>query len=229
MLNLGSISSHTVVGRTLRWLLNHLPPNAYVPILQGPARGYRWRIGSSVHSCWLGCYEADIVRQALLHLPPAGVAYDLGANAGYYTLVLTRRMTHVYAFEPMPRELARHVERNHLESRVTVVAAGVSDVSGLGWLTDGLAAERHLASSGSRRVRTVALDDMDLPDPCFIKMDIEGAEATALRGMHERLRRAHPMLLIAMHSDAGRAEVLAQLKELSYRITWMQPDTLLAT
>ena len=230
MLNLGGIfSSQTIIGRTLRWFLNRLPSNAYVPIVQGPARGYRWRIGSSVHSCWLGCYEADVVGEALLSLPPPGVAYDLGANAGYYTLVLAKRMTHVYAFEPVPLELTRHVERNHLESRVTVVAAAVSDVSGDGWLTAGDAPERHLARAGALRVRTVALDEMDLPDPCFVKMDIEGSESRALRGMRARLGRAHPVLLIAIHSDALRADVLQQLHEFSYRIAWMQPDTLLAT
>jgi FkbM family methyltransferase len=229
MLNLGDISSRTAVGRSLRWFLNRLPANTYVPIVQGPARGSRWRIGSSVHSCWLGCYEADVVRQALRHLPPAGVAYDLGANAGYYTLMLSRRMTHVYAFEPNPLELTRHVERNHLESRVTVVVAAVSDISGEAWLTDGLASERHLASSGVLRVATVALDDMDLPDPCFVKMDIEGAEARALRGMRERLRRAHPVLLIAVHGNEVRAEVIDQLHQLAYQISWLQPDTLLAT
>ena len=85
MLNLGGIfTSHCPLGRALRWFLHLLPANAYVPIVQGPARGYRWRIGSSVHSCWLGCYEPDVVGAALLQMPPPGVAYDLGANAGYY-------------------------------------------------------------------------------------------------------------------------------------------------
>jgi FkbM family methyltransferase len=228
MLDLGSISSRSVPGRSLRWFLNQLPRDAYVPILQGPARGYRWRIGSSVHSCWLGCYEPDLVRAALEHMPPPGVAYDLGANAGYYTLVLTRRMTHVYAFEPVPLEVTEHVKRNHLESRVTIVAAAVSDSSGDGWFTEGDAPERHLSSAGVMRVRTVALDDLDLPDPVFVKMDIEGAEASALRGMEKRLRRAHPVMLIAIHSDAVRAEVLEQLNALSYKITRLAPDTLLA-
>ncbi len=62
---------------------------------------------------------------------------------------------------------------------------------------------------------------MDLPDPCFVKMDIEGSEAKALRGMRERLRRAHPVLLIAIHGDASsRADVLQQRIEFSYRIAW---------
>jgi FkbM family methyltransferase len=228
MLDLGSISSRSVPGRTLRWFLNQLPHDAYVPILQGPAWGYRWRIGSSVHSCWLGCYEPDLVRAALEHMPPSGVAYDLGANAGYYTLVLTRRMTHVYAFEPVPLELTEHVTRNHLESRVTIIAAAVSDKSGDGWFTEGDAPERHLSSTGVLRVRTVALDDLDLPDPVFVKMDIEGSEASALRGMVKRLRRAHPVMLIAIHGDAVRADVLEQLQALSYKVTWVASDTLLA-
>ena len=59
-------------------------------------------------------------------------------------------------------------------------------------------------------------------------MDIEGAEAGALRGMRERLRRAHPVLLIAIHSDAVRRDVLEQLNALSYKITWVASDTLLA-
>ncbi len=30
-----------------------------MPILQGPMRGYRWIVGSSVHGCWLGSYEFE--------------------------------------------------------------------------------------------------------------------------------------------------------------------------
>jgi hypothetical protein len=75
----------------------------------------------------------------------------------------------------------------------------------------------------------VALDDLDLPDPVFIKMDIEGAEEEALRGMTRLVNRARPVLLIACHGDLVRRATLNWLSRERYTVRMIKPpDTLLA-
>lgn len=210
------MSSHRGFGGLLRWPFRALPPDLWVPILRGPASGFVWRVGSGNHSCWLGIYESDIVRRILPRLPPAGVAYDLGAHAGYYTLFLARKFAQVHAFEPCPADLRAHVARNRLESRVTIHECAVSDFNGRGHLA-GVGSCRLLADTGAP-VRVVALDDLDLPDPAFVKIDVEWQEAAALRGMKRLLARARPMLLIATHGEEVRNEVLGILARLDYEV-----------
>jgi FkbM family methyltransferase len=164
----------------------------------------------------LGIYESDIVRIVVPRLPTDGIAYDLGAHAGYYTLFLARRFAHVHAFEPSAADLRAHVDRNGLASRVTIHEHAVSDVTGPGHMA-GAGQCRLLAESGTP-VSVVTLDDLDLPDPAFVKIDIEWQEAAALRGMRRLLARARPMLLIAIHGESVRAEVMDMLAALDYEV-----------
>ena len=199
--------------------------SGFLPILSGPGRGFRWRVGSSLLRVWFGRYDPGLIKAAVAQVR-GGVVFDLGAHAGYYTLALVRSAAHVHAFEPCAEDLIAHVRANHLEARVTVHPVAVSEVSGQGRLT-GEDSNRHLSDYG-RVVALVALDDLDLPDPTFIKIDVEGHEAAALRGMRRLLTRAHPTLLIELHSEEARRETLHELA--GYTIDWIKPpNTLLAT
>src|SRR5262245_8107954 len=170
MLNGAHIATDSRLGRTLRAPLRLLPSSWHVPILQGPGRGMRWRIGSSDHGCWLGWYEADVIREIVPHLTRPGIAYDLGANAGYYALVLSRYMRHVFAFEPCAENLRHHVRINRLQDKITIVAAAVAETSGEGFFERAASpSQRHIGSVGDP-VKLVALDGLDIPDPCFVKI-----------------------------------------------------------
>jgi predicted RNA methylase len=89
-----------------------------MPILQGPGRGIRWIVGAGTHGCWLGSYESEKQAVVAEALGPGMVFYDLGANAGFYTLLAARAVLpggEVIAFEPLPENISylrRHVERN---------------------------------------------------------------------------------------------------------------------
>ncbi|MFA5908987.1 MAG: FkbM family methyltransferase [Vicinamibacterales bacterium] len=186
------LSGNRPLGRALRWPLGLLPSSLTLPILSGPARGCRWRLGSTMRRAWVGVYDRAILAAVLPHIPLGSVVFDLGAHAGYYTLARLSKAGHVYAFEPNPSDLTQHVAMNHLESRVTIYPVAVGAQSGSGFLSqDDDPSVRHIAFAGDP-VRIVALDDIDLPDPVFIKMDIEGAEEEALLGMAKLIQRARP-------------------------------------
>ena len=76
------------------WLVapiaNLVPSSASVRILQGPARGLRWIAGSGVPNYWLGTYERNKVREFSSLLRSDSVVYDIGAHAGYYSLIAAR-------------------------------------------------------------------------------------------------------------------------------------------
>lgn len=174
-------------------------------------------MGAANHSFWLGIHEAGLIRAIWPRIPSGGVAYDLGGHAGYYTLMLARRFSHVHTFEPFPADLRAHVARNHLESCVTVHPQAVGDVNGTAHML-GAGPCRRIDAAGTMPVPVVRLDDVDLPDPAFVKIDVEWQEAAALRGMTQRLLRARPTLFIATHSLDVRNEVIALLEGCGYAI-----------
>ena len=110
-----------------------------------------------------------------------GVAVDVGANVGAFTVLAAKSGATVHAFEPHPGNRARlehHIGLNGLGQQVTVhpeaVAAKTGDTV---WLTgDGGGA--HIADEGEHAVETISLADIltDLGDVAFLKHDAEGAE-----------------------------------------------------
>jgi FkbM family methyltransferase len=150
------------------------------------------------------------------------VAYDVGANAGYYTLALSRlvgKSGRVFSFEPDARSahlLRRHLELNDLRN-VTFVQAAVSGEVGLvpftGW---------EVVDSSSYVVPSISLDSFIAsgnPSPDFIKMDIEGAEGAALIGASNLLSKRQTSWLLATHSDELTVSCKATLAKYGYHFT----------
>src|SRR5450755_3080976 len=134
-MNFSRISNSTVLGKVLRSPLRLIPSSTVVPILQGPLRGKKWIVGSSTHGCWVRSYEYAQQTVFAQSLSPEGVVYDLGASVGFYSLLagaLVGPAGRVYAFEPLPRNVAylrKHVALNRLEN-CFVFEAAVADSDG---------------------------------------------------------------------------------------------------
>jgi FkbM family methyltransferase len=151
----------------------------------------------------LGVHERAVTELVTREVGPGQTAFDVGANIGYFTLLLARRVGpsgRVFAFEPDPQncELLRRNLALNGYANVTVVPKAVADHSGTLKLWRAAAAGDHrIYDSHDGReaieVPTVRLDDVvrEFAGPVhFIKMDIQGAEALALRGMVDLLSRA---------------------------------------
>ncbi|MBI5688080.1 MAG: FkbM family methyltransferase [Verrucomicrobia bacterium] len=230
--------------RLLRLPLRLVPGFVRMPILSGPLRGKRWIVGSSIHDAWLGNYEAD--KQALFArtVTPGSVVFDVGAHAGFYTLLasaLTGPTGRVFAFEPMPNNIAHLREHLRLNgaANVTVIEKAVADASGVATFTAcGSNFQGHLLPGGELQVETVSLDELveqgRLPLPDFVKMDIEGAEVRALNGARKLLARRHPTVFLGTHAmtDLGcntHEPCCRLLRDLGYRLVPIGADTLDAT
>ena len=80
-----------------------------------------------------------------------------------------------------------------------------------------------ISSRGDITVEAVPIDDLivrrEIPPPRLVEIDIEGAEAAALKGAWERLGRWRPLICVGTHGPAVHNECLSLLSELSYEIS----------
>jgi FkbM family methyltransferase len=193
--------------------------------LEGPLAC--WRVLRDIQSRRFEPFETAVFCERVRE---RATVVDIGANVGYYALLASRRTGPggvVYAFEPDPRSftaLTRNIEANDAPN-VRASRLAVSDRRGPRSLHLSEVAGHtslHRWSAGAARtvrVDAVALDDLGLRDVRVVKMDIEGEEPAALRGMRETLQRSpelelfvewNPMTLRAAGHDPARfAEELA--------------------
>jgi FkbM family methyltransferase len=136
---------------------------------------------------------------------------DIGANVGYYTLVAARLVGSagcVHAFEPSPQTLP-HLRTNarlNPLANIDVHGAAVTDRCGQTQFfmatpeRTGYSSIRDLGreAGGVTTVPTVSIDSLldDLPAVRLVKIDVEGAELLALRGMRRLLERDRPFLIL---------------------------------
>ena len=202
------------VNRALHLSLRLIPTAARVPILSGPLRGRWWIAGSSLNSCWLGTFERDKLALFAAALGRSDIVYDIGAHVGTYSLLAASRVGpdgHVFAFEPLPRNLGyleRHLALNGVEN-CTVMDVAVSSEAGRAAFDESIhPAMGHLGRAAGHviTVQTVVLDDLvasgAIRAPSVIKLDIEGAEYDALRGAARVLSRHRPIVFVATHGPA---------------------------
>ena len=68
-------------------------------------------------------------------------------------------------------------------------------------------------------IRTTTLDSFQLDDVAVIKIDIEGMEVAALRGMTDTLTRCRPHIFIEAHTEDELIEQESALNPLGYART----------
>lgn len=153
------------------------------------------------------------------HVPAGGGFADIGANVGYFSLLVAtqRPGAYVQSFEPNPPIaglLEKSVLLNGLTDRVTVNRLAVGDQEGVlpFRLHDTNTGHSRLAADGAPgdiQVPVVVWDKWwagKQPEPRIhcVKMDIEGAELLALRGMKEFLQRQKPALIVEGYDEQLR-------------------------
>ena len=225
-MNFSALSSSGFVGKLLRLPLRFIPPTARMRVLQGRLRGKLWIAGASDHGCWLGSFEYDKQKLFEHEIRPGSVVYDIGANVGFYALLASELVGTegtVIAFEPVPsnvRYIESHLALNNV-SNVRILQAAVADKSGTACFKEASNNSMgHLDSVGDYAVEVVTIDGLlaagKVSPPQYIKMDIEGAEALALRGAEGCFRRYKPVLFLATHGCEVHEQCMAQLRAWGY-------------
>lgn len=218
-----------LLSRLIRLPLELVPREREVPILSGQLRGWRWITGAATHGCWLGTYEREAQRVFRDQVYEGNVVLDVGANAGFFTLLAAKRAGSrgaVYAFEPLQRNLdylRLHVAANGL-ANVQVLPIALASRAGVARFAGAASpAMGRLSEEGDVEVRTEALDDLvasgRVAAPDFIKMDVEGAEYDVLTGAATVMQRERPVLLLSTHGWREHERCCALLREWDYALT----------
>ncbi len=167
--------------------------------------------------------ERQLVKRLLR---PGMHAVDVGANIGYYLLLLARAVGpggRVSCFEPDPDnliELERNVRLNGLNgARVYPAAVGAEDTTVE--LRGGI--NSVIAAGGEIRVSLVCLDSVVTRPVDFLKIDVEGYEGHVLAGARQVLTEDRPNLFLELHPSLLASphtvdEVLRELGRLYERI-----------
>lgn len=211
-----------------------LPQDAALPILSGINRGKRWIVGAGLPRCLIGNYEAQELAIFAAMIGPSDVVWDIGAHAGYFTLASASRAKHVVAIEALPSNganLRRHVQLNGLHNVTVVDRVICADPNGIVCFGGHESSYQGTIGRGDQSVCTATIDSLvaaGLAPPSIIKMDIEGAEADALRGAAATLRTARPTIMLALHGVDLRARCISILTGAGYSITDLNVGTILA-
>jgi FkbM family methyltransferase len=189
-------------------------PRLVLPLWVSPGLVWLARNDALGDQLFSGAFERDERAFVSNFVLPGMAVVDVGANAGLYTVIAAKRVGPsgcVIAFEPSPRELRQlrtHLSLNRCVN-VSIEEVALGDAAGRG---DMLIVEGretgcnsfHIRDADAAETRPLSveictLDDYyrrgRLPRVDFIKMDIEGAELSALRGATRVFRDLQPVLL----------------------------------
>ena len=230
-----------LLGPSLRKIARWYPEGSVTTIKSGHLAGYRWRRSHRyVSGYWLGHYELPIQQCLARELRTGDVFYDVGANAGFFSLLASKCVGSagkVFAFEPLPENacsIRSQLELNDINN-CTVVQAAVSDRDGTIEFSSGEdTSTAHIKGARGEEdggpmfsVRTISLDQFtqETSPPDFIKMDIEGAEILALEGAAAILGGMHPpRMLIEFHGEELAHQGHRLLAEYDYDLLSLTGD-----
>lgn len=193
---------------------------------------FRTRLGLPLgwHIGFFGSYEPELRDIMRAVLPAGGTAIDIGANAGWHTLLMAQRVGargQVLAVEPNPsvrEHLRRNIAVNRLE-QIEIVGAALAEAKGtLNFFApdadDPASASGHVvadavASPDAVRVEANTLDilaaERKLDRLDLVKIDAEGFEWPILQGAQMSIARFRPYIIFefdqayaAPGRDSGR-------------------------
>lgn len=160
-----------------------------------------------------GVFEPEETQSILSLIKPGSRFLDIGANIGYYTVLAAERAGaagRVFAIEPSDANfeiLDANTRSWQQEGRVKIYRQALSDKAGISRLF------LNSCNNGMHRlyssvvctgeaidVAVVRGDDLQLAPLDVIKIDIEGFEPRALRGLHETLQRSPRVKILSEFS-----------------------------
>ncbi|WP_307311731.1 FkbM family methyltransferase [Neobacillus driksii] len=154
-----------------------------------------------------GYYEEEVLTNFIDYIPHHGVIYDIGANIGNHTLFFSKyvKPSKIVSFEPSKtlfNALSENVRINKLNN-VQMINSAVGEKSEKGILkfntTNSGASNMEINADGD--VEIVKIDDLELESPDFIKMDVEGFELQALKGMEIVLSEEAPVIWVEIQPE----------------------------
>jgi len=234
------------VSKMIRRVLNHFSPSGLTTmvIVGGDLAGLSMNLDMKMEKdYWLGTYEYDLQEMIREKVKDDWVAYDVGANIGYISLLFAKAVGvngKVFAFEALPDNLVKletNLGLNQVGTRVKIISAAVTNLSKqVQFLIGPSGAMGKVKGSAGRSdihkksidIVGISLDDFVYrdgnPPPDVIKMDIEGGEVLALEGMMRLLANVRPLIFMELHGPEVSRTAWDNLTDAGYQICRMEHD-----
>jgi FkbM family methyltransferase len=191
-----------------------------------------------------GVYEPALVRTFMKYLDPRRDFIDVGANVGFYTVLVAQHLLHarVLAIEPTSKayeRLADNIRMNRVAHKVILfkgvaaessgnrqikVIPGREEFSSLGAMSHPKIAQAAFVIEqvpGSTVDELVALHDLN---PGLLKIDVEGCEHFVFEGAKGTLASKRPVILAELsdpllrHNGSSSAAILRFIESLNYKV-----------
>lgn len=186
-----------------------------------------WRadkmIGASLHM--YGEYQQTEINWLTSIMHPNSVVYDIGANIGYHAMGFASRTNFVHSFEASPQHLKilqHNVGRN---PKVTIHHCAVSNQSGTASILefDPMVSDNFgctaIGNTGTD-VPTQRIDDMLLPYPHVMKIDVEGHECAVMQGAEQTIKQSQPLIFFEAMGSIADSYTFLQSLDVGYNLYW---------
>jgi FkbM family methyltransferase len=189
-------------------------------------------------------YEPELANYCLKYLDRHRDAIDVGANIGFFTVLMAKNLDSgkVLAIEPTPNALARlerNIELNSVGDRTIVFAGVASNVVGeieikivegneefatLGAMNHPSVSDRQYII---QKVKAITIDELvkqHLLNPGFLKVDVEGLEPLIFDGARDVLDKHRPIIISELSSyllkqnGFSSSDVIDLIKKYNYDI-----------
>lgn len=192
-----------------------------------------------------GRQEINLIKFLIKNLKDDSIFYDIGANFGYYTLLVRaiNKDIEVHAFEPTPKifeylgknlSKTKTIFKNQLalfnkDGQMDFYDATEASRSGVNTLDISMLLNRENKSFFSKlnkiKVQSITIDKYCINHlkPTFLKIDVEGAEGEVIEGGIKILKEGNPIIAIEIWRENNKShlkamEILYNLGYKSYKI-----------
>lgn len=156
--------------------------------------------------------EVDVYACLNANITDKDIFFDIGANAGFYSLLANHKGAEVHAFEPFPKAFAllKQNERGNIHSH----QLALSDKAGTVYMEEGVRLGlSRVSDTGTVAVEAITLDTFPVI-PTIMKVDAEGSDLRIFKGGEQMLRQHKPKIVAE-----GSPEAIAFLESLGYKAT----------
>lgn len=186
-----------------------------------------------------GTYQYEKFLLAMKYCTNFHCAVDVGAHVGLWTRVLSDKFKVIHAFEPVPE----HVECFTVNAltggnafiHLHNVALGNSNSNDIVINVDKensghsrIDPKFPKKQEGSITARMTRLDDYEIADVNFLKIDVEGYEFFVIQGAERTIHNSWPTILVEQKAGHGKDYICTDLaavdllQEYGYNLAWMK-------
>ncbi len=191
--------------------------------------------------------KVNFAVQVCKNSPKNSIALDIGANFGTYSLAMAGALVDnggkVYSFEAQRiiyYMLCGSVSINSIENcyphfacvgnsneKVSIPKFNYSAIMNFGSIEFGSDIQQEqlhqLRGSSDEKVQQIKIDDLNLQNVCYSKIDVEGMEIQVLLGALKTLADSRPVLQIEI-IKTNPNEIISTLTPLGYKIYSLTGD-----